>query len=172
MGSADGPLLARAFAEARDVGAALGRAGLSVAVAESCTGGLLGAALTAIPGASAYVRGGVIAYADDVKRDLLDVDGDLLDTHGAVSEPVAAAMAEGVRRRLHADIGLAVTGIAGPSGEGMGKPVGLCYVAIDGPGEGRHVETIDEDHGREANRALAVHVALRLCRHAVGGAGG
>jgi PncC family amidohydrolase len=169
MGRADGPVLARAFAEARDVGAALRRAGLSVAVAESCTGGLLGAALTAIPGASAYVRGGIIAYADDVKSDLLDVDGDLVDTHGAVSEPVAAAMAAGVRRRLRADIGLAITGIAGPDADATGKPVGLCFVAVDGPGGGGRVEKIDEDRGREANRALAVHVALRLCREAVGG---
>ncbi|HEV3124249.1 MAG TPA: nicotinamide-nucleotide amidohydrolase family protein [Candidatus Dormibacteraeota bacterium] len=171
MGRADltVPLLAGAFPEASDAGAALLRSGLSVAVAESCTGGLLGAALTAIPGSSSYVRGGVIAYADDVKRQQLGVGADLLEAHGAVSVPVAAAMADGARRLLSADIGLAITGIAGPGSGGTDKPVGLCFVAVAGPGDGGRVERIEEDRGREANRALAVRLALRLCQRAAEG---
>lgn len=103
---------------------------LTLAVAESCTGGLLGARLTAIPGSSDVVYGGVIAYANDVKRDLLDVDQNLLDAHGAVSEQVVRRMAEGARARLHASIGIGITGIAGPGGGTPEKPVGTVWVAL------------------------------------------
>src|SRR5467141_2092748 len=102
------------FALAQQVGEQLRRQGRSVAVAESCTGGLLGAALTDVPGSSTYFLGGVIAYANRIKAELLGVPEDLFRTVGAVSPEVAAAMAIGVRRLLQADLGMSITGVAGP----------------------------------------------------------
>ena len=154
--------LADAFPEVREVADTLRRTGLTVAVAESCTGGLLGAVLTALPGSSDYMRGGVIAYADPVKADLLGVSRHELAEHGAVSEPVALAMADGVRRRCHAAIGLSVTGIAGPGGGSASKPVGLIYVGLVLQQHARVVR-LEGDSGRDANRARAVLAALRLC---------
>jgi nicotinamide-nucleotide amidase len=168
--SSDNLQLVRVFPEAVLAGDALRRAGLKVAVAESCTGGLLGAALTAVAGASVYVRGGVIAYADDVKSSLLGVPAKLIDEHGAVSEPVAEAMASGARRGLGADVGLGITGVAGPGAEGSDKPPGLIFVAVAGPGEKVRVVRLEGDRGREVNRAAAVREALRLCTAAAGGA--
>ncbi len=107
--------------------------GWRMAVAESCTGGLLGERLTTIPGASDTFLGGVIAYDNAVKEKLLGVPREWLVTHGAVSESVAAAMAAGVRRTMGADVGLAITGVAGPDGGTPEKPVGLVWVAIDSP---------------------------------------
>lgn len=157
--------LASAFPEVRAVSEALRSRALTVAVAESCTGGLLGAVLTALPGASDYMRGGVIAYADAVKADLLGVSRHELAEHGAVSEPVALAMAHGVRQRCHAAIGLSVTGIAGPDGGSEQKRVGLIYVGVVLPPLARVVR-LEGDAGREANRAEAVLAALRLCLEA------
>ena len=114
------------------VGRALAAAGLSVATAESCTAGLLAAALTEAPGSSAWFRGGVAPYADDLKPLLADVSVELVARHGAVSEEVARALAEGVRRRLAAALGVGITGIAGPGGGSADKPVGLVHVAIAG----------------------------------------
>jgi len=107
--------------------------GQTVAVAESCTGGGLGAALAAVPGASDVFLGGVIAYANGVKQGLLGVPAELLQAHGAVSDPVAQAMAEGARRATGSDWGLAITGVAGPGGGSDEKPVGLVHLAIAGP---------------------------------------
>ena len=106
------------------------RSGSTVALAESCTGGMVASTLTAIPGSSAYFLGAVVSYADEAKRRLLDVDADLLAAHGAVSAQVGRAMAEGARRRFDATLAGAVTGIAGPGGGTAEKPVGLTYIVV------------------------------------------
>jgi len=160
------PILAVAFPEAVSLGRALTAARLTIAVAESCTGGLLGAALTAVAGSSTYVRGGVIAYADDVKAEHLGVGRHLLATHGAVSPEVAGAMAAAVRLRFEASLGVGITGVAGPDASEH-KPVGLVFVAVADPMTVRVVR-LDEDHGRELNRAHAVQAALRLCGEVIG----
>jgi PncC family amidohydrolase len=159
------PALAPAFPEAASLGEQLAEAGMTVAVAESCTGGLLGAVLTANPGSSRYMRGGIIAYADDLKAEHLGVGRHLLATHGAVSAEVAMAMAAGARARFEATIGVAVTGVAGPSASEQ-KPAGLVFVAVAAPGTSQVIR-LDEDLGREANRANAVHVALALIAGAI-----
>jgi nicotinamide-nucleotide amidase len=105
--------------------------GLTIAVAESCTGGMLGARLTAIPGSSEVVRGGIIAYDNGVKSSQLGVPDEMLREHGAVSEPVVRAMATGVRSAVGADVALAITGIAGPGGGTEDKPVGTVWIALD-----------------------------------------
>jgi nicotinamide-nucleotide amidase len=138
-------------------------AGLTLGVAESCTGGLVAARLTSIPGASDVFRGGVVAYADDVKAAELGVEEELLARHGAVSAEVAAAMAAGARERLGVDVAVAVTGIAGPGGGTPEKPVGLVYLHAEGPGEslGREFNFPGE---RDAIRARATAAALHLVR--------
>jgi PncC family amidohydrolase len=159
------PILDIAFPDSAALGQALIERGLTIAIAESCTGGLLGAALTAVAGSSAYVRGGVIAYADDVKAELLGVGRHLLATHGAVSPEVAAAMASGVRLRCKASIGVSITGVAGPDANEH-KPPGLVFVAVADQAAVRLIR-LEEDHGRELNRAHAVEAALRLCEEVV-----
>jgi PncC family amidohydrolase len=114
----------------RAVATDLQRNALTICTAESCTAGGLGWALTIYPGSSAWFRGGILAYANDIKRDVLHVPVELLDTYGAVSEQVAQAMAEQVRVILAADIGVAITGIAGPSGGTPDKPVGTVWFAV------------------------------------------
>jgi len=121
---------------------------------------LLGAALTATAGSSAYFRGGIIAYADDVKTEHLGVGRHVLATHGAVSAEVADAMAVGARARFEASLGVAVTGVAGPAASEH-KPAGLIYVAVAST-VGVRVIRLDQDLGRERNRAHAVRVALSL----------
>jgi nicotinamide-nucleotide amidase len=105
----------------------------TLAIAESCTGGLLGAMVTEIPGASDVFLGGIISYSNAVKEEIVGVPGDLLERHGAVSEQVARAMAAGVCERLRATWGVAITGIAGPGGATEDKPVGLVHWAVAGP---------------------------------------
>jgi PncC family amidohydrolase len=133
-------------------------AGSTVALAESCTGGMVATAVTEIAGSSGYFVGGVVSYSNDAKRDLLDVDPAMLDAHGAVSAQVARAMAIGARERFGATIAASVTGIAGPDGGSAAKPVGLTYVGVaDGAGE--DVRRIVWTGDRAANRrdsALAV----------------
>ena len=102
--------------------------GKTLVTAESCTGGGIGAALTAVPGSSNVYKGGIISYTNWVKHNLLGVDQKLLDTLGAVSAPVAEAMAEGARKVLRADIAVSVTGLAGPGGDEFGNPVGLVFI--------------------------------------------
>ncbi|MFN9661773.1 MAG: competence/damage-inducible protein A [Cyanobacteriota bacterium] len=141
--------------------------GQTLAVAESCTGGGLGAALAAVPGASRSWLGGVIAYANRAKQDLLGVSAELLEQWGAVSDPVALAMAEGVRERLASDWALATTGIAGPGGATADKPVGLVHVAVVGPepfaGWSEGVR-FGASRGREAIQAMIVGEALNRLR--------
>ena len=136
--------------------------GATVAVAESLTAGLLGAALTSVPGASAAFRGGVLAYANDLKQGLVGVPGPLLDAHGAVSAQTAGAMAAGVRERLGATYGVALTGVAGPD-EQEGQPVGTVHVAVTGP-DGAAVRSLRLPGDRDRVRALAVTTALDLLR--------
>ena len=102
--------------------------GKTLVTAESCTGGGIGAALTAIPGSSSVYKGGIISYTNWVKQHLLGVNGELLEREGAVSAPVAEAMAQGARRALDADITVSVTGLAGPGGDEFGNPVGRVYI--------------------------------------------
>jgi nicotinamide-nucleotide amidase len=143
----------------------LRRRGQSLAVAESCTGGGLGAALAAVPGASDVFWGGVIAYANAVKQQLLNVPAGVLQTCGAVSDPVAQAMAEGVRCATGADWAIAVTGIAGPGGGSADKPVGLVHIAIAGP-DGCVSEGLrfGASRGRSWIQALSVGEALNRLR--------
>ena len=115
---------------ARRLGALLLKNKLTIATAESCTGGLVGGAITAIAGSSAYYAGGVIAYDNRIKRDLLKVPGGLLRKYGAVSGQTAAAMARGARRMFKTDCAVAVSGVAGPGGGTKEKPVGLVYIGI------------------------------------------
>lgn len=149
------------------VGDRLRARGLSIALAESCTGGLVAARLTEVAGSSDYVRGGVVAYSNDVKIAQLGVAPDVIAGHGAVSEPVAQAMAAGVRQRLGADVGVAVTGIAGPGGGTAEKPVGTVWFAVSGPGE--HAATLKRvvAGSRALVRAWSVIVALDLVRRAL-----
>ena len=138
---------------------------LTLATAESCTGGLVAARLTSVPGSSDVVAGGVVAYSDAVKRSELDVPAELLVQHGAVSAEVAAAMARGARRRLGVDVAVAVTGIAGPDGGTDEKPVGLVYLHAEGPGGGIGREFSfpgDRASIRARSVAGALHLVLRL----------
>jgi nicotinamide-nucleotide amidase len=137
--------------------------GLRLATAESCTGGMVAARLTGIAGSSVSFVGGVVAYADAVKRSELDVEEELLATHGAVSAEVAAAMAAGARRRLGADVAVAVTGVAGPGGGTPEKPVGRVHVHAAGP-NGSLARMLDFPGEREQVRVRATVTALHLVR--------
>jgi nicotinamide-nucleotide amidase len=146
------------------VGSLLLAHNITVAAAESCTGGLLLGALTDISGSSAWVTGGVVAYANEVKVTSLDVPPEMIQAHGAVSEPVAEAMAEGVRRRMEAGIGVGITGVAGPTGGSDAKPVGMVCIAVAGPEGRRVVRTVKLPGDRAMVRQMAVNAALDLIR--------
>ena len=146
------------------VGALLLERGLMIAAAESCTGGLMLGKLTDVPGSSGWVAGGVVAYANAVKVEQLGVPAELIAEHGAVSEPVAAAMASGVRDRLQAGVGVGITGVAGPGGGTAAKPVGMVAVAVAGPGDRRVARTVRLPGDRLMVRQLAVQTALDLVR--------
>lgn len=145
----------------RDLADALAKAGWTMAVAESCTGGGLGAAITGRPGSSVYFLGGVIAYDNRLKVSLLGVPDDVIARCGAVSLEVAGMMAEGCRRRLGADLAVAITGIAGPGGATPDKPVGLVYIGVAAPHLTR-AEAFHFDGDRDAVRQQAVAASLRL----------
>jgi nicotinamide-nucleotide amidase len=145
------------------VGSLLIDHGRTVAVAESCTGGLITHLLTEMPGSSAYLLGGVVAYANEAKVRELGVDPELLEEHGAVSEPVALQMARGVRERAGADYGLATTGVAGPGGGTEEKPVGTVYVALSSE-RGVVARRYQLMRERTRNKQLAAHIALDWLR--------
>lgn len=155
----DPALLARATA----LIARYAAAGLTLATAESCTGGLVAALLTAIPGSSAVVERGFVTYSNAAKAELLGVPDGLIARHGAVSEPVARAMAEGALARSRADVAVAVTGIAGPGGGSPDKPVGLVHLSLAAKERPtRHLERRYGDPGRGTIRRRAVEDALAL----------
>ena len=133
----------------------------TLATAESCTGGMIGAALTAVPGASRVFRGGVISYTNEVKNRLLGVDAELLETHGAVSASVAEAMARGARAVLKTDLAVSVTGLAGPGGDEFGNPVGTVFIGYADENTVR-AEEYHFTGDREAVRQQAVQAALAL----------
>ncbi len=137
--------------------------GLKIGAAESCTGGLVSAALTAIPGSSDVVEAGVVTYSYPAKQALLGIGAELLAREGAVSEPVARAMAEGALPALGVDLSVAVTGVAGPGGGSAEKPVGLVHFATARKGKGVvHREARFGDIGRGAVRLASVKVALEM----------
>lgn len=137
------------------------RTGLTIAVAESCTGGLLGAALTELAGSSAYFLGGVLAYNDRVKVNLLGVDPSVIREQGAVSAAIALGMAQGVAASIQSDLGISITGIAGPGGATDTKPVGTTYIGFVAPGVER-VEAFCWSGSRSANRESSVVAAYRM----------
>ena len=143
------------------VGRLLTERGLKVAAAESCTGGLLTSRLTDVPGSSNYVERTIVAYSNEAKIDLLGVPRAMIAEHGAVSEPVAAAMADGVRERAGVDLGIAITGIAGPGGGTEAKPVGTVAIALAGPGDARRVRTFTFIGGRLQVKFQASQVGAR-----------
>jgi nicotinamide-nucleotide amidase len=136
---------------------------LTLGVAESCTGGMLGTRLTAVPGSSDVMRGGVIAYHDDLKRDVLGVEVLALRQHGAVSQEVVRQMAMGARRVAGASIGLAITGIAGPGGGTAKKPVGTVWVAADFGGD-IHTRLLRLWGGREEIRQRSAQWLMEMVR--------
>jgi nicotinamide-nucleotide amidase len=156
--STDGRTLPRVVADM------LQQRALLLAAAESCTGGLFLERLTELPGSSAYVAGGVVAYSNALKTGLLGVDAALIDRHGAVSEPVAAAMAEGIRERTAAGVNVAITGIAGPGGGTAAKPVGTVVIAVLVEGHPMSVRTHLFPGGRDQVRLQATQTALDVIR--------
>ena len=162
---ADAALLARAEALVR----AYAAAGQRIATAESCTGGLVAGLLTAVPGSSAVVERGFVTYSNEAKAEAIGVPTDLILAHGAVSEPVARAMAEGALKASRADVVVSITGIAGPGGGSDAKPVGLVHFGLAAKGGAtRHVERRFGDPGRAEIRRLSVAQAVELLEEAVG----
>ena len=144
-------------------GRELAKRGLRVAVAESCTGGLVLSHLTDVPGASSYVLGGVVAYDNDIKIRLLGVNASLIETHGSVSQQVAAEMAKGVREKFTSHIGLATSGIMGPGGGTEGKPVGTVWIGLS-DGRGTTATLLQLEKNRAMNKERSVTAALNMLR--------
>ena len=151
------------------VGQMLSDRGMTIAVAESCTGGLIAARITDNPGSSAYFAGGVVAYSNAAKSELLGVPAAVLEEHGAVSDPVVRAMAEGVRERFGVDIGIATTGISGPDGGTPAKPVGLVHIALAREGA-TFADSFEFRLDRTRHRMLTSQVALDWVRRTLLGA--
>jgi nicotinamide-nucleotide amidase len=148
------------------LGTILRALGWSLAVAESCTGGLLASRITDVPGASDYFRGGVIAYQNPVKEQLLGVCAETLTRHGPVSEQTALEMARGCRRLFAAELSASITGIAGPGGGTAENPVGTVYIAVSGPRRDLS-QRLHFDGERIENKAQSVDAALELCLQAL-----
>jgi nicotinamide-nucleotide amidase len=151
------------------VAALLREARRTIAVAESCTGGLLAARLTNPPGASEYVLGGIVAYSNEAKIAQAGVARETIERHGAVSEQVARELAAGARTRLGADVGVGVTGIAGPGGGSEQKPVGLVWLSVAGPGDANLTRSVRLPGGRADVRERAVTVAMHMIRRLLRG---
>jgi nicotinamide-nucleotide amidase len=149
------------------VGELLKERELSIATAESCTAGLLAERLTRTPGSSDYFLGGLVTYSNRAKQDLLGVDARILESEGAVSEPVAVAMARGASERLGSDIGVGITGVAGPGGGSESKPVGTVHVALVGPELGGHHRQLKLPGERWKVRQMASQWALEMIRRAL-----
>jgi PncC family amidohydrolase len=143
------------------LGLSLKSRGWTLAVAESCTGGLLADRITNVAGSSEYFLGGIVAYNNAVKEHLLGVQASTLEKHGAVSEETALEMARGARRAFAANLAVAITGIAGPGGAQAGKPVGLTFVGLSGPA-GDRVERYLWGEDRQGNKALSAQAALKM----------
>jgi nicotinamide-nucleotide amidase len=143
------------------VGQLLSVRGLRLVLAESCTGGLLGSRISDVPGSSEYFLGGVVAYAYEAKADLVGVSWDTLNTKGAVSRETVLEMARGVRQRMKADIGVSVSGIAGPGGGTPEKPVGTTWIGLAAE-DGEWAKTYQFSGDREENKISAVDAALTL----------
>jgi nicotinamide-nucleotide amidase len=156
-GSTIDELLARALADG----------GHTVATAESCTGGLLAARLTDRPGASRYLKGGVVVYENAAKTALAGVPAELIERHGAVSSEVAEALARGARQRFEAELGVGITGIAGPGGGSEQKPVGLVWLSIAGPAEEPITRSVNLPGGRVDVRERATTVAMHMLLRAL-----
>lgn len=146
------------------VGGLLRERGLTISAAESCTGGLLMTRLTDVPGSSAYVLGGAVTYSNELKSVLADVPAALIEAHGAVSEPVAVALADGIRARTGASLGLGITGIAGPGGATPDKPVGTVAIALTGDNLPARVRTFSLIGGRPQVRFQATQAAMDMVR--------
>lgn len=146
---------------ARAVGDILRARSETLAVAESCTGGGIGQAITSIPGSSDYFAGGIIAYSNRVKVEQLGLQADLLEKYGAVSKPAATEMAKGVKKKFGVDYGISATGIAGPGGGTKEKPVGLIYISVSGP-SGDYCRKLILTGARQVNRKTAVFETLRF----------
>ena len=144
------------------VGQCLKAHAATLAVAESCTGGLIGHMLTTVPGSSEYLLADAVTYSNHAKTTLLGVDPDVLRVHGAVSSETAAAMAEGARKVVQATIGVSVTGVAGPSGGTVDKPVGTVWFGLAIDGKPTHTEVHHLAGGRDRIRTLSAYLALNL----------
>ncbi|MCW2971567.1 MAG: competence/damage-inducible protein CinA [Solirubrobacterales bacterium] len=142
----------------------------TIAAAESCTGGLLAARLTELAGASDYFKGAIVAYSDEAKVELADVAPELIETHGAVSGEVSAALANGARSRLHADVGVGITGVAGPGGGSVEKPVGLVWLSVVVTDREPVTRSVNLPGGRADVRDRATTVAMHLIRRALSAA--
>lgn len=153
---------------AEAVVAASRRSGLMVATAESCTGGLVAGAITAVPGSSEALERGFVTYSNAAKASMLGVAPDLIEVHGAVSEPVARAMAQDAAAMSGAEVAVAVTGVAGPGGGSLEKPVGLVHFAAAGPQGTIHQARHFGDIGRDAVRTASVRVALEMLLERLG----
>lgn len=159
----DDDLVSRASA----LGEALRSRGSTACSAESCTGGLIGHAITEIAGSSDYFLGGAVAYANEVKSRLLGVDPELIERLGAVSEEVALAMARGARELFGADLAVATSGIAGPGGGGADKPVGLVYIAVALPGGARCLRRVFSGLSRSGVKRTSAATALKAALEAL-----
>ncbi len=152
----------------RDINDVMWEKSVTLATAESCTAGNVAAAITSIPGSSHFYKGGVVCYADEVKVDILHVNPETLATCGAVSEEVVTEMVKGAMKTFKTDYAIATSGIAGPGGGTLEKPVGTIWLAV---ADAQNVITkkLDEDHGREINISRATHTVMQMLMELVSG---